>query len=165
MGNMIPHGDRLHECTPGCPEAPREELRQRPGDQALPTGDETLADDQSLLIQDIEERRQLGIQRYGQGHRPFNGRNTLRDVYEEQLDLLVYLRSIVRMAETTKEELVKVVSKELASNGFQQIVADAMAEQVIERMQGWIAANMIEPPLSEKNQQRAALGLPPIHDS
>lgn len=117
--------------------------KQRDGDQVLPTGDEGVVDDQQLLIDDIEARRQVGIERYGQGHRPFNGRDTLQDLYEEQLDLLVYLRSIKRMHEASHAELVEVISKVLRENGFQQIVGDAMAEHILTRLQGWIAANLI----------------------
>jgi hypothetical protein len=85
--------------------------RTRPEDQVLPTGDESIPDDQALLIVDIEARRQVGIERYGQGHRPFNGRNTLQDAYEEALDQAVYLRSLVRAREATRDELVEVVDR------------------------------------------------------
>ena len=120
-----------------------EPTKQRRGDQVLPTGDASLEDDQALLIRDIEARRQVGIERYGQGHRPFNGRDTLQDLYEEQLDLLVYLRSIKRMADASEDEIIEVIARELATNGFQHITAWAMAEQVYKRIQGWVAANII----------------------
>lgn len=108
--------------------------KQRPGDQVIPDGDESLIDDQQLLIDDITARRQVGIERYGQGHRPFNGRDTLRDFYEEQLDGLVYLRSIVRMVETRKEELVPVVADVIES--LDGMDCKTVAEAVITRIQG-----------------------------
>lgn len=117
--------------------------KQREGDQVLPTGDESLVDDQALLIQDIEERRQVGIERYGQGHRPFNGRDTFQDMYEEQLDFLVYLRSVRRMVEASDEEVIKVIAAELRKNGFQYIVCDAMAERIYIRLSSWIAGVMM----------------------
>jgi len=40
---------------------------------------------------DLDARLALGIERYGQPLRPLNGRNALRDAYEEALDLCVYL--------------------------------------------------------------------------
>jgi hypothetical protein len=123
---------------------PAEPTKQREGDQVLPSGDESLVDDQQLLIDDIEERREVGISRYGQGHRPFNGRDTLQDLYEEQLDLLVYFRSLKRMAEAAAPEVIDVISAELQKNGLQQIVCDAMAEQVYLRIQGWVAANIMK---------------------
>lgn len=121
-----------------------EPTKQREGDQVLPSGDESLVDDQQLVIADIEKRRQVGISRYGQGHRPFNGRDTLEDVYEEQLDLLVYLRSIKRMAGATQEDVIEAISVELRKAGFQPIIVDALALSIQQRLQGWIAANIMK---------------------
>lgn len=123
---------------------PTEPTKQRPGDQVLPSGDESLVDDQQLVIDDIEARRQVGIERYGQGHRPFNGRDTLEDVYEEQLDLLVYLRSIKRMAEATEQDVIAAIAVELRAAGFQEIVVAALAIQIHKRLQGWVAANIMD---------------------
>lgn len=41
---------------------------------------------------DLAGRKQIGIERYGQPLQAHNGRDALRDAYEEALDLLVYLR-------------------------------------------------------------------------
>ena len=49
---------------------------------------------QDLVIEDIAERKALGIERYGEPLHPFNGRNSIRDAYEEGLDLAVYLRQV-----------------------------------------------------------------------
>lgn len=128
-----------------------EPTKQREGDQVLPDGDESLVDDQQLIIDDIEARRQVGIQRYGQGHRPFNGRDTLQDLYEEQLDLLVYLRSIKRMAEAAREELVEVVEEALAR--FQvdrygveipELSKGDAAEVAVDRIMGYVAGQIIK---------------------
>ena len=48
-----------------------------------------------LLAEDIRARREVGIQRYGTELQPHNGRDALRDAYEEALDLWVYLRQLV----------------------------------------------------------------------
>lgn len=45
-----------------------------------------------LVVSDMEARDQLGRQRYGTPLQPYNGRDALRDAYEEALDLAVYLR-------------------------------------------------------------------------
>lgn len=66
-------------------------LKQRPGDQPLPTPNGH-PDIQSQVIADIEERRQVGISRYGTALQPFNGRDALRDLYEELLDGAMYVR-------------------------------------------------------------------------
>lgn len=63
----------------------------RRGEQPIPTKNDR-PHIQDLVIQDIEARRQLGVRRYGTALQPHNGRNALRDAYEESLDLACYLR-------------------------------------------------------------------------
>lgn len=46
-----------------------------------------------MVQDDLEARLQLGISRYGQPLQPFNGRDSLRDAYEEILDMAVYIRN------------------------------------------------------------------------
>jgi hypothetical protein len=50
---------------------------------------------QSLVRRDLEVREQVGIQRYGTSLQAFNGRDALRDAYEEALDLACYLRQLI----------------------------------------------------------------------
>lgn len=45
-----------------------------------------------LVMADMKERDQFGAERYGVHLQPFNGRSSLRDAYQEALDLVVYLR-------------------------------------------------------------------------
>lgn len=45
-----------------------------------------------LVIEDMQTRRTFGLEKYGTLLQPFNGRNALKDAYEEVLDLAVYLR-------------------------------------------------------------------------
>jgi len=45
-----------------------------------------------LVIQDMQDRDQQGVQKYGTHLQPFNGRDALIDAYQEALDLAVYLR-------------------------------------------------------------------------
>lgn len=47
---------------------------------------------QDLVIEDINARKLVGIQRYGTVLQPNNGRDALRDAYEEALDLAQYLK-------------------------------------------------------------------------
>ena len=54
-----------------------------------------------LVLKDIEERAELGKQRYRTYLQPFNGRSALRDAYEEILDLACYLRQ--KLYEETNE--------------------------------------------------------------
>jgi hypothetical protein len=83
-------------------------LRQRPGDQPLPTEGKAdvsrWAQDRVRGAQgyrwyvsrydvaaDLEIRAQLGEQRYGHRLETHNGRDALRDAYDEALDLYHYL--------------------------------------------------------------------------
>ena len=47
---------------------------------------------QDLVREDIEARKALGLRTYGTLLYPHNGRDALRDAYEEALDLALYLR-------------------------------------------------------------------------
>ena len=49
----------------------------------------------NLLVEDLETRYKIGMQRYGKALRPFNGRDALRDAYEEAIDLAFYLRQSI----------------------------------------------------------------------
>jgi hypothetical protein len=53
-----------------------------------------------MVQADLDARLELGIRRYGQPLQPFNGRDSLRDAYEEALDLVVYLRTLLYEQET-----------------------------------------------------------------
>ncbi|MFD8650683.1 hypothetical protein [Streptomyces mirabilis] len=69
-----------------------ESLRQRDGDQPLPTeGQENVQD---RLLELIKERRALGVQRYGRPLQTFNGRNAPRDLIEELLDGATYAMQV-----------------------------------------------------------------------
>lgn len=50
---------------------------------------------QSLVRQDLEQREQVGIQRYGTALQAHNGRDALRDLYEELLDACCYIRQLI----------------------------------------------------------------------
>lgn len=48
-----------------------------------------------LVIEDMRARDRLGRERYGVPLQAGNGRDALRDAYEEALDLCVYLRQAI----------------------------------------------------------------------
>ena len=56
------------------PETTRPGLRHREGDQPLPVRNDS-RDIQSMVIDDIRARRELGISRYGVALQPGNGRD------------------------------------------------------------------------------------------
>lgn len=49
----------------------------------------------ALVRADLEEREQVGIQRYGTPLQAHNGRDALVDAYQEALDLAAYLRQAI----------------------------------------------------------------------
>jgi len=49
----------------------------------------------ALVILDMNECMKVGIERYGTPLQGFNGRDALRDAYEEALDLCQYLRQVM----------------------------------------------------------------------
>lgn len=71
-------------------------------DQSLPAVNDG-PDVWQLVIADMQARREVGIQRYGTGLQPFNGRNALADAYQEALDLAVYLRQKIEEESARKD--------------------------------------------------------------
>jgi len=50
---------------------------------------------QDMVMSDLAVRKKIGIARYGTPLQPHNGRDALRDAYEEALDLACYLRQAI----------------------------------------------------------------------
>lgn len=48
-----------------------------------------------LVMEDMQTRKKIGIERYGVPLQANNGRDALRDAYEEALDLAIYLRQAI----------------------------------------------------------------------
>lgn len=63
-------------------------------DQPLPTPNRHPVI-QDLVAADLAARRAIGIQRYGTPLQPFNGRDPLRDLYEELIDAVQYVRQVI----------------------------------------------------------------------
>ena len=55
---------------------------------------------QDLVIEDMRQRMQHGITKYGTALQAGNGRDMLQDAYEEALDLCVYLRGCIEERNT-----------------------------------------------------------------
>ena len=89
----LPEPVVIHESC-GCDHNGREIIhpcdKHAVADQPPPK--ESEGDVWLLVIDDMKQRRETGIQRYGTPLQPFNGRNALVDAYQEVLDLAVYLR-------------------------------------------------------------------------
>lgn len=85
-------------------EFPSEPIKQREGDQVLPTINERPFV-QDEVIGDIEARKQIGIKRYGTPLQPMNGRDALLDLYEELVDAAIYLRQVRIERQEMREEI------------------------------------------------------------
>lgn len=48
-----------------------------------------------LVHDDLEARNRVGCREYGDTLRPFDGRDSLWDAYDEALDLAVYIRKVI----------------------------------------------------------------------
>ena len=68
-----------------------------------------------LVIKDMEQRNAFGVAKYGTPLQAFNGRDALKDAYEEALDLCVYLRTEM---EERDEKARKLASFVVPSVGF-----------------------------------------------
>lgn len=55
------------------------------------------------VVQDVKSRKELGLAKYGTILQANNGRNALKDAYEEVLDLACYLRQ--KLEETNTPQL------------------------------------------------------------
>ncbi len=64
--------------------------KQRPGDQPLPVAND-LPHVADSLVEFVLARKRVGVERYGTALQPHNGRDALRDAFEESVDLATYL--------------------------------------------------------------------------
>jgi hypothetical protein len=64
---------------------------------------------QGMVRADLETREAIGVDRYGTALQPHNGRDMLRDAYEEVLDLACYLRGAI--AERPREDVDAAVAE------------------------------------------------------
>lgn len=128
-----PHPDR-HEQA----KAQVEGLKQRPGDQQLPqTNDEPYI--QNLVVDDIKDRLQVGISRYGTGLQPFNGRDALRDAYEEALDLTMYLKQVCIENERLNEDLAAALDRAAQAEEQVRLAGSGIASDHVKVLQDTLA--------------------------
>ena len=57
-----------------------------------------------LVIDDLKARSEIGLQKYGQKLKSFNGRSALIDAYQEVLDLAQYIKQHIVENESLKAE-------------------------------------------------------------
>ena len=86
-----------------------------------------------LVVEDMKARDQLGRKRYGTPLQAFNGRNSLQDLYEEQLDQIAYTKAKIIEDEHARDEVGKVMYH-LRMNANQPINNPAYYEMLYERL-------------------------------
>lgn len=113
-----------------------EPTKQRPGDQALPTGDGECVQDR--IIAEMQESKRVGLERYGTTLRTFNGRRGIQDIAEEARDLFVYLTQLRMEQEAGHDRKVELAADALLEHipGMSRLAATAVAEQIILRLGG-----------------------------
>ena len=114
-----------------------EPTKQRQGDQPLPKPGQVCVQD--LVIEEMQESKRVGMERYGSTLQTFNGRRSFLDLAEEARDLHVYARQIRAEAEADRDSLVLVVrlalvqEQEAAEPSFQRA-----AEVAVDAIMGWV---------------------------
>jgi hypothetical protein len=58
-----------------------------------------------LVMEDMKKRNDFGVAKYGTPLQAFNGRDALKDAYEEALDLCVYLRTAIEERELNNKNV------------------------------------------------------------
>lgn len=81
------------DCPLYKPRVPRD-IEMTINDQPPPVPNDRIAI-ADLVINDMHERKRIGIERYGMPLQAFNGRDPLVDAYQEALDLVMYLRQVI----------------------------------------------------------------------
>lgn len=105
----------IQQQVDGTP-APQEGLRQRPGDQPLPTkNDWPSAHD--VAIEFMAGRKTLGLRRYGSVLQPFNQRDGLLDLQEELADALAYVVRLRQAQAATQDQLHDVAARAVLDGG------------------------------------------------
>jgi len=81
-------------------------------DQPVPHGQGTAI--QALVIEDMKERMEVGLDRYGEYLKKFNGRDALVDIYQELIDGVVYIRQVIEEEKSLRYMLIKMFEAEMS---------------------------------------------------
>jgi hypothetical protein len=77
------------------------------------------------IAEDIEERKQFGLKKYGTALQAFNGRNPIVDAYQEVLDGIIYLK---QAAEEARESNLKLTYEEARESNLKLTYRDILYE-------------------------------------
>lgn len=116
--------------------------KTRKGDQRLPNGTGVCVQD--VIIAEMEASKSVGIKRYGQTLRTFNGRKGIVDVAEELRDAFVYMTQIKTEAAATRNTLIEAVLHgwgEISNEGRIAERPEVLAAFAVDRIMGWVVGN------------------------
>jgi hypothetical protein len=118
-------------------------------EQALPTlNDNPYIHD--LVSADIQSRKELGTERYGTPLQADNGRDVLRDGYEEALDQTVYLRQAIEerslKLEQLRARLAEIVEGAVLTNDVDPETTEAILDAMV-RVTMPFVTNVNRPPV------------------
>lgn len=89
---------------------------------------------QDLVIADMEERKRIGMQRYGTLLKPHNGRDALVDLYQEILNAAQYVRQEIEErndhAAAEREKVVEYLDR-VGFHGLAQDIRDCRHHDTI----------------------------------
>ncbi|GLZ34863.1 hypothetical protein Lesp02_70500 [Lentzea sp. NBRC 105346] len=88
---------------------------------------------QSLVRADLEAREQVGIQRYGTALQPHNGRDALRDLYEELLDGACYVKQKMVEESIARARVVSEVCDQIAETLRQHLLPPVTGREANEQ--------------------------------
>lgn len=111
-----------------------------------------------LVIADMKDRHQLGIERYGTPLQAFNGRDALIDMYQEQLDNVAYTRQLIEERKGTREEVLAQRVRTL-ENALREL--DAMGA-LGKSVHGWLRDVLRNDPDSAMLRMLNAKTYPPL---
>ena len=120
MGSGIVASERGVNCVKHGPLPARPSDTNTPQPMPIPNTHPAVWD---LVIADMAERDQIGVQKYGTRLQPHNGRDFLVDAYQESLDLVVYLRGEIEQRKhggfvEQYNSLAKAVNQNAVSKGW-----------------------------------------------
>lgn len=87
------------------------------------------------VMDDMRERRVLGITRYGTPLQAFNGREALIDAYQEELDKIVYLRQAVEEMRVLRQLVCDMLPEYHSAN-------NSIRDHVDRTAKGWTVGDI-----------------------
>lgn len=112
---------------------------------------------QGMVRDDLVTREAIGVERYGTALQPHNGRDMLRDAYEEVLDLACYLRGAI--AERPREDVDAAVTEVHRVLGAELQRKDDLIAEL--RRQYKVTERVRDQAIAEARQLRSAQGWDP----